>query len=479
MDQKQRNRILLVLFFGVLMGALDIAILGPALPSIRKQFAVDERTLAWMFSSYVLMQLISTPWMAKLSDLYGRRWIYMLDIGLFALGSLLVALAPAFWVVLLGRAIQGFGAGGIFPVASAVIGDTFPPEKRGSALGMIGAVFGLAFLIGPLLGGIVLALASWHWLFLINLPIALAILISASRLLPVTRPAQTSRLDSGGLVLLSLFLISLTIGINQLDSSQFLSSLLQVQVGGLLGIALILLAVLIRYEQRVEAPLLPTRLFNRRQLGLAYWLSWGAGFTEASLVFVPLMAVSGLASQGITEKNATWLLIPAVLAMVVGAPLSGRMLDRFGSRAVVVTGTFVMSLGFLMLSLLGSSLFWFVFSGLWIGLGLSALLGAPIRYIMLNEALPEERSLAQGIVTLFSSTGQLIGSAFMGALAASFGKADVFSGYRAAFVFVLFISLVMLGSATLLKKRQEELSRERTHANPVGIAQNEDAPAHS
>ncbi len=479
MDSQQRNRILLVLFFGVLMGALDIAILGPALPSIRKQFAVNERTLAWIFSSYVLMQLISTPWMAKLSDLYGRRWIYMLDIALFASGSLLVALAPAFWMVLLGRAIQGFGAGGIFPVASAVIGDTFPPEKRGSALGMIGAVFGLAFLIGPLLGGIILAVASWHWLFLINLPIALLILIFAARLLPVSRPATTTRLDSVGLLLLSLTLVSLTIGINQLDSSQFFTSILQIQVGGLILLALLLLVVLIQYEKRVESPLLPARLFNRRQLGLAYALSWGAGFTEASLVFVPLMAVSGLMSQGITEKNATWLLIPAVLAMMVGAPLSGRMLDKFGSRSVILTGTAVMSVGFLMLSILGTTLFWFTFSGVWIGLGLSALLGAPLRYIMLNEALPEERSLAQGVITLFSSIGQLTGSAFIGALAASFGKTEPFAGYRAAFLFVLVISVVMMTGATWLKKRQDELSKESTHAPLIGSPTGKDASAHS
>ncbi len=150
MDDKARNRLLLVLFVGVLMGALDIAIVGPALPTIRDFFGVDDRAAAWIFSIYVLFNLVSTPLMAKLSDLYGRRSIYIMDVAIFAAGSLVVALAPAFAFVLIGRAIQGLGAGGIFPVASAVIGDTFPPEKRGSALGLIGAVFGLAFIIGPI-----------------------------------------------------------------------------------------------------------------------------------------------------------------------------------------------------------------------------------------------------------------------------------------------------------------------------------------
>ena len=148
-DNRRRNQLLLVLFIGVLMGALDIAIVGPALPAIQAYFGVGERAIAWIFAIYVLFNLVGTPLMAKLSDALGRRSIYVADVTLFALGSLLVAAAPNFGLLLVGRAVQGLGAGGIFPVASAVIGDTFPPEKRGSALGLIGAVFGLAFLVGP------------------------------------------------------------------------------------------------------------------------------------------------------------------------------------------------------------------------------------------------------------------------------------------------------------------------------------------
>ncbi len=133
-DSKNRNKLLGLLFTGVLMAALDIAIVGPALPAIQKQFGIDERAAAWIFSIYVLFNLVGTPLMAKLADTIGRRSIYIIDIALFAAGSLIVAMSPNFSILLLGRAIQGFGSGGIFPVASAVIGDTFPQEKRGSAL---------------------------------------------------------------------------------------------------------------------------------------------------------------------------------------------------------------------------------------------------------------------------------------------------------------------------------------------------------
>ena len=168
MNDKQRNQTLGVLFVGVLMGALDIAIIGPAMPAIEAEFGLNPRQLPWLFSIYVLMQMISTPLMAKLSDFYGRRAIYILDVAIFLIGSIVVAAShgSGLWLMLLaGRAIQGLGAGGIFPVASAVIGDTFPPDKRGRALGLIGAVFGLAFLIGPVIGGLLLGF-GWQWLFL-------------------------------------------------------------------------------------------------------------------------------------------------------------------------------------------------------------------------------------------------------------------------------------------------------------------------
>ncbi len=455
-DKTRRNQILAVLFFGVLMGALDIAILGPALPSIRAEFAVEERTLSWMFSAYVLANLISATLMAKLSDLFGRRWIYAADVGLFALGSLLVVMAPRFEWVVLGRAVQGFGAGGIFPVASAVIGDVYPPERRGSALGMIGAVFGLAFLIGPLLGGVILAVASWHWLFLINVPIALVLIGFSLRLLPAERAAKRLELDVVGLILLSLTLLALALGLNRLDVHQPGLGVLRLEVGGFLGASVLFLIGLVAWERRATAPLLPGYLFDRRQLRLAYLLSGGAGFGEATLVFVPLMAVTVLGRYGINERNATWLLIPAILAMAVGSPLIGRLLDRIGSRQVILSGTLVMTAGFFLLGFGGGQLALFLSAGVLIGIGMSSLLGAPIRYIMLGEARAEERSLAQGLISIFTSVGQLVGSAIMGALTTSLGRTDPGYGYQMAFVIVAALSLVLFGLSKQLKSRQQE-----------------------
>ena len=187
--------ILAILFAGVLVGALDIAIVGPALPEIQTTFGVGTRALSWVYSSYVLFYVVGAPLLAKLSDRTGRRAVYAQSLALFAAGSLLVAAAPSFEILLLGRAIQAFGAGGIFPVASAVIAETVPAERRGRVLGLIGAVFGVAFLIGPLLGGVLLHW-SWRWLFLINVPIGAVLIALGLRFLPSAAAAKPRRFDA-------------------------------------------------------------------------------------------------------------------------------------------------------------------------------------------------------------------------------------------------------------------------------------------
>ena len=136
MQQPNLKAVMALLFVGVLMGALDLAIIGPALPAMQAEFGFDNRQLSWLFNVYVLAQLIGTPLLAKMSDRFGRRDVYIGCVLGFAAGSLLIVLAGNFEMLLAGRAIQGLGASGIFPVAAAVIGDTFPEDKRGGALGL-------------------------------------------------------------------------------------------------------------------------------------------------------------------------------------------------------------------------------------------------------------------------------------------------------------------------------------------------------
>jgi len=451
-NDRQRNRLLAVLFVGVLMGALDIAIVGPALPAIRSEFGLDARAVSWVFSAYVLANLIGTPLMAKLSDFFGRRAVYVLDVALFAAGSLVVAFSHgsgAFWLLLLGRVVQGLGAGGIFPVASAVIGDTFPPEKRGGALGLIGAVFGLAFIIGPILGGVLLPF-GWQWLFLINLPVAAVVVALAWRLLPHHKVAGAGGFDAAGMIALAVALGTLAYGLGAIDTGGFWTSLASLDVWPWLVVSVLAWLVLVRIERSAANPVFPIALFGRRQLRLGFLLTAGAGLGEASLVFLPTLAVVSL---GVSASVGSYLLMPVVAAMAVGSPLAGRLLDRLGSRTVIAVGVAVLALGMILLSQTSSSLVMFIVSGLLIGLGLSALLGAPVRYVTLNETTAAERSAAQGLVTTFTSTGQLLGSAVVGAVAAS---AVGTAGYATAFAMVGVVSALLLVAALFLKSRDAE-----------------------
>lgn len=463
-DNRIRNRILLVLFIGVLMGALDIAIVAPALPALQAGFGVGDRILAWTFTIYVLFNLIGTPLMAKLSDRTGRRTIYVFDVALFAAGSLVVALAPNFGIVLLGRAMQGLGAGGIFPVASAVIGDTFPPEKRGGALGLIGAVFGLAFLIGPILGGILLSLFGWRSLFLINLPIALIVIVLALATLPATRPAARRPFDWIGMAVLGVLLAALAFGINQLDTAHFMTSLITPNVWAPLLLTIILIPSFVIVERRAVDPVLRLSILAPRQAKLAAGLSAGAGLGEAGMVFMPQLAVAAL---GLSRSQASYILMPVVLAMAFGSPMAGRFLDKLGSKIVIVVGTALLTIGMVLLGLFNASLPLFILAGVVIGLGLSALLGAPIRYIMLNETTAVDRAAAQGITSLFTSIGQLLSGVLVGAVAASQGGGV--TGYSAAFLVIGGVSFALILLSLMLKNRTAEMATMRRNQEAASV----------
>jgi MFS family permease len=454
---KSHRNILGLLFAGVLMGALDISIIGPALPAIREAFGIDDRAAAWMLSVYVLFNLIGTPIMAKLSDGHGRRGVYAAAVSIFGAGSLLVALAPTYGLVLTGRAVQGFGAGGIFPVASAVIGDVYPPHRRGAALGLIGAVFGIAFLIGPLIGGVLL-LFGWPWLFLINLPIAAVVIVGALRLLPSGKTRQPRPFDIAGMITLTLGLVALSFGLNRLDAADLLASLLSPDVGLLLTTAALLAAVFVQLERRAADPIIRPGLFRSRQVAIASGLGVGAGLTEASVVFVPALFV---ASFGVSTSRAAFMLIPIVLALVVGAPLFGRLIDRVGSRAVVLCSTGLIAIGMSTVAAFPTRLLVVYAAGFTIGLGMAGLMGSSLRYVMLHEVPADERGAAQGVLTVFISTGRLVGAAAIGAV---IGSLPHLRGFSTAYLTVALLMMILFALSLGLRSRDEERARLRTGA---------------
>jgi len=451
MDNGQRNRILLLLFIGVFMGALDIGIVGPALPAIKSFFGINERILSWIFAIYILFFMIGTPLMAKLSDMYGRRPVYIVDIALFAAGSIITAFSTSFVMLLIGRAVQGFGAGGIFPVASAFIGDTFPPEKRGSALGIIGSVFGLSAVFGPILGGLVLNY-GWQWLFLINIPIAAVIIATGYIILPKTKRQWVSGFDWYGTLALGVLVAALAFGVNQIDTSNFAESFKSIYVWPFLLISMLLLPVLWKVEKSAEDPVIQINLLKNREVKLATGISIGSGLSQVAIVFLPSFAVISLS---LSASTASLMVLPLVIAMAVSAPVIGKLLDKYGSKRVMLSGSLILITGLLILSFFASSFYLFILSGIIMGMGLITIIGAPLRYIMLSESPPQYRASGQALININSSAGQLVGGALVGGIIAS--KGSNYAGYEFAYITVAVVAIVILFLTIGLKGRKEQV----------------------
>jgi MFS family permease len=435
------NRILLVLFIGVLMGALDISIVSPALPAIKSFFQVNTRILIWVFNVYLISYLIGAPFMAKLSDRSGRRRIYIFNIVLFGLGSLITAFSFNFNVLLLGRIIQGFGAGGIFPVASAFIGDTIAPEKRGAAFGTIGSVFGLAFI-----------LFSWRWLFIINIPIAIILIALSLLILPQTKLKKPAPFDYAGMGILAVALTALAYGLNSININNLLLGLKALEVPIIIAIGLILLIILYFVEQRVKDPIIHVNLFKSRQFFLSMILALGIGLAQAGIIFIPTLAILEF-NFGISIASFT--LLPLVVTTVIGAPLFGFILDKRGSRFVIIIASIFLTIGLFLLSFFSANnLIMFLISGAIIGFGLSGILGAPLRYIVLNEAPIKDRAASQGLLSINTSFGQIIGAALLGAIITSQGSN--ISGYYTSYTFLAIVAFIMFILSLRLKGRAEE-----------------------
>jgi MFS family permease len=442
------NKLMLTLFLGVLMGALDISIVGPAIPSIEKSILIPEHEIGWIFSIYVLFNLVGISLFARLSDLYGRRIIYIIAIIIFAIGSIWVALSSNFQFILIGRSIQGFGASGIFPVASAVIGDKFPIEKRGKMLGLIGMVFGIAFIIGPIIAGVMLLLFSWNSLFYINIPIAIFLIYYSYKYLPSKQTSEVFKFDWKGALLLGITLSSFALFINNLRTSNFINSILEIKSLILFSTSFIGCAAFIWFELRVLQPILNVRYIKKKQIFISGLLSIGTGFFQALFTFLPKLAVGALK---VSLSNASFLLLPAVIATAIGSPLFGRMLDKYGSRIVIFTGMVFMTLGMTVAYFFVNSFLVFFVAGIFIGLSLSILSGSALRYIVLNELPAFDRASGQGLVTIFISIGQMVNATIIGSIIA--GGVSLVSGYKNAFLFLIIISLLLLMSSLFLNKK--------------------------
>lgn len=444
--------LLVTLGLGVFAGALDLGVLSPALPAIGREFGVGARGLPWVFTLYLLANVVSIPIMTKLADRNGRRPIYIACVAIFAAGSVGAILAPTWPSFLAARAVQAFGAGGIFPVATAAIGDRVPPERRGAALGLVAATWGLAAIIGPNLGGVLTHFVTWHWIFVANIPLAIVVIALARTTLPATIANARGPLDVLGIALLALGLVGLMLGLTQYDVTGATSNL-RPRLALTLGI--LSLAAFVAIERRVPEPVIPPRFFRDGQLALVYGLEILIGILEGALFFIPAALV---AAQHLSYAAAGAIAAIGAFMFVAVIPLAGRALDAVGSRIVLGAGSTLTAAGLI--------LFAFGFGSLWLaiaamvvaGTGFGALLGAPTRYIVTNRAGSQQRAAAVGLLSVCLILGQILGGSLAGGVAGS--HAEAVAGFRAAYEWFAAIAV----AATLLTAALHGKTRERAEA---------------
>ncbi|MDH3978588.1 MAG: MFS transporter [Gammaproteobacteria bacterium] len=450
MNQTNTGLLLALLFTGTLMGALDLAIIGPALPVIQAEFGMQQRELAGLINAYTLVQMIGALLLAKLTDRHGARAIYLVSIITFAAGSLLIVIATDSWMLYSGRALQGFGAGGFFPASAAVIGARLQASERGKALGILGMVWGLAFIIGPILGGIFLRFA-WQWLFAINLPIAAVLIVGAIKLLPGKEDSKPLPFDLKGMLMLLVVMSALVMAVTGLDTNNPLDSLLSLPVGGGFILFIALTLVFWQLEKRAHDPIVKPALFHSKQITKSCLITTGYSAIQTGTIFLPALLVAAL---DVSPADSSLLLLPGIVAATIAAPITGRLINKVGTRLIIVVGQILVMFGLLIYAFTDLNIVTFLLASIVGGFGTAGLAGAPLRYIVLAETGAEDRASAQGLISVVASVGRLLGASAVGAIATSQGGGA--PGYQAAFVALFFTGVLVLLMAMTLQDKSAE-----------------------
>jgi EmrB/QacA subfamily drug resistance transporter len=420
-DRRARFEILGAVMLALFLSALDQTIVGTALPRILTDLHGNE-LYTWVVTIYLLTSTVTGPLYGKLSDLFGRRPMLMIGIGLFLLGSGLCALAQEMWQLVLFRGIQGLGAGALFPISLAVIGDLFTPRERGRYQGLFGGVFGVSMLIGPALGGFLTDNASWHWVFLVNLPIGLVALAVIWRLLPsIKHPERVGSIDYLGAAVFTAAVVPLLIGLTNKQSADWTDA----SVGGLLLLSVVLTAAFIFIELRVKDPIIHLELFRSRAFTASVLAAGLISFGFfGGIIFIPRWF------QFVNHSSATasgYQMLPMLIGVIGSSIASGQIVSRTGRYKWLMAGALLLAgIGLFLLTGLRSNTpiaelwFWMFVMGLGIGPSMAVFT------IIIQNSVPfRVMGVATSSLIFFRQVGGSIGLAIAGTIFGSNLTAEI------------------------------------------------------